>query len=392
MSKRILALILTGVIALMMFTGCGASYTKLNNDVIDVTATDVFGNHSIAILGDSMGHGSQTGDIMNNSWPNILKKAINAKTEDDNWGFVSVEGTLWGQVLSNDLHAFPETPEGFKNPGDPGDGWTEYRTAELLGTKGLGSSKNGATLTFSPQERFRYFTVYYQAGPDYGTFEVLDSADNVLLTVDCAASEANYARTDMIETDAMPDDNKIVLKATSDKEVIFTGIGYYNNPDGVVLNNYSNGGLQLAGTGATATGEVTGLDEKFLDLAASSGTMIFALGYNDAYFRSDMELFADKIDHLIAACNENGTKVIVSDTCWVPADKLQRLMKPNIEVVKGELKRLAEETNGIYLDQQDIHGDAIIDTLGDGVHPNAEGHAMIAQAVIEALGLQEDDA
>ena len=304
MIKRIAALALASTLGIGMLSGCSASnsYKKLNNEVIDVTATDLFGNHSITILGDSMAHGSQTGDIMLNSWPNLLKQAVNAKTEDNNWGFVSVEGTLWGQVLSNDLHAFPETPEGFKNPGDSGDGWTEYRTAELLGTKGLGSSKNGATLTFSPRDRYAYFTVYYQSGPDYGTFDVLDSAGTVMLSVDCAADEATYVRTEMIATENMPEDNQIVLKATSDKEVIFTGIGYYNNLDGVVVNNYANGGLQLAGTGATATGEITGLDKKFLDLAASSGTMIFSLGYNDAYFSSDMELFTEKIDHLIAAC------------------------------------------------------------------------------------------
>jgi len=389
MMRRITAIGLVCVLLVGCLTGCGASYKKLNNEVIDVTATDLFGNHSISILGDSMPHGSQTVDIAQNSWPNILKRSVNAVTGDDNWGFVSVEGTLWGQVLSHDLHAFPETPEGFKNPGDNGSGWTEYRTAELLGTKGMGSSKNGATLTFSPKERFAYFTVYYQQGPDYGTFEVLDSADHVLAQVDACADEAHYVRTDMIETKDMPEDGQIILKATSDKEVVFTGIGYYNSPDGVVVNNYSNGGLQLAGTGKTATGETTGLDVKFLDLAASSGTMIFSLGYNDAYFSSDLELFAEKIDHLIAACQTNGTKVLVVDTCWMPETKLKQLMHPDVKVVKGELKRLAEETNGVYLDPQEIHGDALMDTLDDGVHPNADGHALIAASVIEALGLGE---
>ena len=84
--------------------------------------------------------------------------------------------------------------------------------------------------------------------------------------------------------------------------------------------------------------------------------------------------------------------MIVCDTCWVPEEKLQKLMHPNIEVVKGELERLADETNGIYLDVQAIHGDALMDALADGVHPNADGHALIAQSVIEALGLGEDEA
>lgn len=393
--KRIFSVLLIGVMMMTMLCSCeNTSYKQVNNDVVDVTATDVFGEHSIAILGDSMPHGSQTVDIYNNSWPSLLKKAINEKTGDNNYGFTSVEGTLWGQVTSHDIHAFPESDQGFKNRGEAGNGWTEYRTAELLGTKGLGSSMKGASLTFSPQERYNYFTVYYQAGPAYGTFEVQDSAGTVLLEVDCAAEEDDYTRTEMLDMTALPEDNKIVLVATSDKEVIFTGIGYYNTPDGVVVSNYSNGGLQLAGTGKSSSGDMTGLDTKFLELAASSGTLIFSLGYNDAYFKSDYDLFTEKIDFLIEKANENGTKVIVNDAVWdtTATDKMQLVYHPKIPFIRSELKRLAEETGGVYVAPQEIYGQELLDTCGDGVHPNAEGHAMIAKALLEAMGLQEDAA
>ncbi len=388
--KRITALVLTGVILMTGLTGCGEapSYENVNNDIIDVTATDVFGEHSITIIGDSMPHGAATVDINENSWPSLLKKAINAKTGDNNYGFTSVEGTLWSQPMSYDMHSFPETEEGFKIRGDAGKGWTEYRTAELLGTKGLGSSVNGATLTFTPKERFRFFCVYYEGGADYGTFDVLDSAGNVLLSADAAQSDG-YTRTEMIDMTALPEDNKIVLKATSDKEIIFTGIGYYNTPDGVVVSNYANGGLQLAGTGVAADGNTTGLDKKFLEMATKSGTLIFSLGYNDAYFASDMDVFAEKIDFLIEKANENGTKVIVNDTVWDKSggDKLIQIRYPRVNKVKEQLKRLAEETGGVYVEQQAIHGDAILETCADGVHPNIEGHAMLAQALLDAMGL-----
>ncbi|MBQ3094036.1 MAG: SGNH/GDSL hydrolase family protein [Clostridia bacterium] len=392
--KRILTILLTGVILMTMCCGCGesASYKKVNNEFIDVTATDVFGEHAIAVLGDSMPHGSQTEDIMENGWVNILKRAINERSGDNNYGFTSIEGTLWGQVLSHELHAFPESNYGFKNRGEAGNGWTEYRTAELLGTKGLGSSVKGATLTLSPRERFHFFCVHYQAGPDYGTFDVKDSSGNVLLSVDSVAEDANYARTEMIDMTVLPDDNQIVLEATSDKEVIFTGLGYFDTPGGVVVNNYSNGGLQLAGTGVAADGNTTGLDYKFLDLAASCGTMIFSLGYNDAYFTSDYDLFTEKINYLIEKANENGTKVIVCDTVWDDSatQPLFKLYHPKVPFVKEELKRFADETNGIYIDLQAENGDALLATRGDGVHPNADGHAMIAASVLKALGLAED--
>ncbi len=373
-------------------TGCGEapSYEAINNDVVDVTATDVFGEHSITILGDSISHGAASVDIHENSWVALVKKRINELTGDDNYGFTSVEGTLWGNPRSFELHEFPETKEGFKNRGDAGNGWTEYRTAELLGTKGFGSSMNGATLTFTAKERFNFFCVYYEGGADYGTFDVLDSSGNVLVSVDAARSDG-YARTEMLDMTALPDDNKIVLKATSDKEVIFTGIGYYNTPDGVVVSNYANGGLQLAGTGVAADGNTTGLDKKFLEMATKSGTHIFAIGYNDAYFSTDMDVFAEKIDYLIEKANENGTKVIVSDTVWDRSggDKLIQIRHPRVFKVKEQLKRLADETGGVYVEHQAIYGDAILKTCEDEVHPNIEGHAMLAKAILEAMGLAE---
>lgn len=390
--KRLLAVAAVCALLLTVFTGCGKkpSYEAVNNDIIDVTATDVFGDHSITILGDSISHGAASVDIHKNGWPALVKARINELTGDNNYGFTSVEGTLWGQTQSFELHSFPETEQGFKNRGTAGDGWSEYRSAELLGTKGLGSSVKDATLTFTAKERFNFFCVYYEAGSEYGTFDVLDSAGKVLASVD-AANGDGYARTDMLDMTALPDDNKIVLKATSDKEVIFTGIGYYNNPDGVVVSNYANSGLQLAGIGVAADGNTTGLDKKFLDMATKSGTLIFALGYNDAYFATDMDVFAEKIDYLIEKANENGTKVIVNDCVWDKSggDKLAQLRTPRVFKVKEQLKRLADETNGVYVEQQAIHGDAILKTLDDGVHPNIEGHALMAKALLEAMGLQE---
>ncbi len=389
--KRFLAIGIACVVLMTAFAGCGEkpSYEAVNTDTVDVTATDVFGEHSITVLGDSISHGAASVDIHEKGWVALVKARINELTGDNNYGFTSVEGTLWGQTKSYELHEFPETEEGFKNRGDAGKGWTEYRTAELLGTKGLGSSVKDATLTFTAKEHYKYFYVYYEAGADYGTFEVYDSAGEMLMDVDASKGEG-YSRTEPIE---LPEDNKIILKATSDKEVIFTGIGYYNKPDGVVVSNYANSGLQLAGTGKASDGNMTGLDEKFLDMATKSGTLIFAIGYNDAYFTTDMDVFAEKIDYLIEKVNENGTKLIVSDCVWDKSggDKLAQLRTPRVSKVKAQLKRLAEETGGVYVEHQAIYGDAILETLGDGVHPNADGHAMMANAILEAMGLAEGE-
>ncbi|MGN0172624.1 MAG: SGNH/GDSL hydrolase family protein [Acutalibacteraceae bacterium] len=401
--KRWMAVLLAAAVCLGVMSGCKApdSWEKVSNEVVNVVPTDAFGDHSISILGDSISHGATSVDIVNNSWVGLLKKAVNAASEDNNYGFTTVEGTLWGAVQSHELHPFPTCNYGqFKERGQNGKGWTEYRTAELLGTKGLGSVKKGDWLQFAPTEQYAYFCVYYQSGPKYGSFTVGGSdgaaiADlNGATEVSCQADEETFARTAFYDATLLKEDGAIRITTTSDKEVIITGIGYYNTLGGVVVNNYSNGGLQFAGTGKSQNGNMTGLDNSIVDFAATSGTLIFALGYNDAHFFDDYDLFTEKINHLIEVANANGTKVIVNDLCWdfdtgngKYHDRYQFL-----SYIKDDLKRLAEETNGVYVSPQDIYGQELLDTISDGAHPNAEGHKMIADAVIAALGLPEAEA
>lgn len=374
-------------------------------ELIHVSKRDAFGDRSIAILGDSIVHGAGSGDIPKNSYIGIFKQAVNAYTGVRNYGFTSVEGTLWGRTVSHEMHPFPRSSCGFRERGAPGEGWEEYRSAELLGTKGLSHSAPGAALEFTPRETFRYFCIYFQAGEGYGRFTVGTGGGKILTDVhgqtevDCSSyafilpqiagdggnRTAFYRFSDL-------EDNTIRLTVQGGGEVIFTGIGYVNDPDGVIVSNYGNGGLQLAGCGKRANGDVTGLDPRYLDLAATSGTLIFSLGYNDSHFPSCFELFVRKIDHLISACRKNGTKVIVSDTCWYLPRFTEPVMDENvIASVMGQLRRLARETDGIYIDYQAICGKALEDTISDGAHPNAEGHRLIARALLDAVGLSREE-
>ena len=94
---------------------------------------------------------------------------------------------------------------------------------------------------------------------------------------------------------------------------------------------------------------------------------------------------------MIKKAKENGTKIIVSDTCWdfTSTDKIYLARYPHVKTVKAQLKRLAEETGGVYVDQQAENGQALLDTIADGAHPNAEGHAMMAATLLKAMGLAE---
>ncbi len=364
-------------------------------DYLNVQKTDAFGERSIAILGDSISHGASAGNIPQNSYVGLIKQAVNAHTGDNNYGFTSVEGTLWGAVQCEELHSFPTSSCGFRDRNASGDGWAEYRTAELLGTKGLGHTKDGVWLEFSPKKAYAYFCVYYQAGPSNGSFTVSTNGGSKVLadangktTVDCYAAQEGGTRTAFYDMSELVNNKIRITVSGSGKEVIITGIGYYDTPSGVVVTNYSNGGLQFAGTGVASNGDVTGLDKKYIALAATSETLIFSLGYNDAHFSNSRELFAEKMDYLISECQKNNTNVVVNDMCWyIPSCTSISMDYDTIQWYKSQLKRLADETNGIYLDQQAINGNAIIDTISDGAHPKAAGHKVIADTILAAMGI-----
>ena len=164
----------------------------------------------------------------------------------------------------------------------------------------------------------------------------------------------------------------------------------------MTFNSFTRGGVSLMN-----------LSNTVLSQAAKADTLILGLGYNDFCFnhtRVNNGEFKAKIDHLIKECNANGTNVIVNDYAWnnpVVSNNWADSQRTANAIVKSELQRLARETGGIYIDQQALCGQAVIDSLnnkqeigansnmtaGDNVHPNNAGHKMMAKNVVAALGL-----
>ena len=186
----------------------------------------------------------------------------------------------------------------------------------------------------------------------------------------------------------------IAIISADNSPVTINGLGFYNDISGnyVTFNKYTRGGAMLSP-----------LSDTVLSQAASSGTLIMGLGYNDAFWGHDhgftKETFSDRIDYLIAECNKNGTKVIVNDYLWSNYRTLaayqgySAAVKAEVDdkfvFFREELKRFAAETDGIYVNQEARWGSEIIKYVdaNDGVHPTNEGHALMAQAILEAMGL-----
>jgi len=384
------------------------------------TGDDWWGEHSIAVLGDSISFGAGVTDsIAESSYVGLVKKAVAAANGGNmNYGFTSAYPSLWTNPRTDEIHAWPERT---KNSGS-NDWICDYdETTGLGGEDGhrlvsvaMTSVTMWSMLTYELQDQYKddyeYFCVYYQAKPNAGNFAIadgnggevpdihgsksyIDASKNTTATTDETRRSAFYRLSDC-------PDGKIRICAGSqtnaDHPISITGIGYYKNLDEetVTFNNYSRGGLSLQR-----------VEDVVLDQVAASDTLIFALGYNDIHFYLDKVqdgTFAERIDYLIKKCNENGTNVIVNDDVWFNEYMYKNTNKwddariENFRVwhtyLKDQLKRLARETNGIYIDQQNVIGsDKILAELNsagaDGVHPPKAGHAMMAENVIEALGL-----
>ena len=402
------------------------------------TGEDYWGENSVNVLGDSISFGvgtsndsttdgsasslyNMTGGIPERSYVSYVKKAVQAANGGKmNYGFTSAYTTAWpGVGRSEEIHWWPDRDA----DADENPYWVcdNNDDGNRLTSVGMTCVTPWKTMTYRLRKAYvnsyKYFTVYYQCEPDAGMFCVANGTGGEVADVNGSKLYVNTASTDGTSTtkrtafyplaDCQKDSNGvpkiIICHDGTEKPVTITGIGYYkelpkaNNADGyVTFNSFTRGGISLIN-----------LSDDVLDKATSADTFIMGLGFNDFNFnhkRVNQGEFKAKIDTLIRLCNEKGTKVIVNDYVWnnpVLSVNWADSQASAHAIVKSELKRFARETGGIYVDQQAIWGDAIIDsinnkqeiganssmTTGDNIHPNHAGHKMMAQAIVEAMGL-----
>lgn len=383
---------------------------NIDGETIDYTTTenlDWWGEKSIAVLGDSISFGAgSTGELADNSYVGMVKKAVNAANGSTNYGFMSCYTKNWSPA-AEEICEFPlnsikasggawECDKRYDGTGSTND------DGNRLMSIGMTSDTLWSVLPYKlkAQYSYDYYCVYYHTEPGGGNFTLSDGAGNDFIdsndvktfVTDNTVSETK--RTGFFKLSDCPDNTIRICVGTSGKPVTITGIAFYNDISGnaVTFHRYCRGGAMLSQ-----------LSDTVLSQAASSGTLILGLGYNDAlwggangYTKDD---FTDRIDYLIAECNENGTNVIVNDYLWSNYRE-QAQYSGNSETMKAdidekfaffhqELRRFAKETGGIYVNQEERWGQAIIDeaNANDGVHPTNRGHEYMATALLEAMGL-----
>ncbi len=366
--------------------------------------TDCFGEKSIALLGDSISFGVGASDpIPENSYVSFVKKAVQWENNGNmNYGFASAYPTSWQpDNRADEIHGWPER----SNKADGTTAWIcdDNENGNRLTSVGMTSVTPWSTITYTLRSayvgEYDYFCVYYHMEPDAAYFCVANDSGGEVADVNgsknyigTASDEEHTARTAFYRLADCPKDASgapqiILCHDGSTKPLTITGIGYYKDISGnaVTFNSFTRGGMSLVNVGDCVLRQVSSAD-----------TLILGLGYNDFCYnhaRVNAGEFAAQIDKLITYCNENGTHVIVNDyawnnpvysASWIPAQATANA------TVKRELRRFAKETGGVYIDQQALLGDAIINdlnTAGDGVHPSTYGHKLMAGNVIDAMGI-----
>ncbi|MBQ3094058.1 MAG: hypothetical protein IJC52_02705 [Clostridia bacterium] len=376
-------------------------------DYTNPTTTDCWGERSVALLGDSISFGSGCeGEIASKSYAGIVKNAFNAKNGSTNYGFMPAYTTNWSP-RSDEICGWPTMTGG---PGVTGnaEGWAETDNGNRLMTFGLTAYKQYASLTYNLRSgyNYNYVCVYYHTAPNNGQFVVANNADGMgydrievgasaAKVYDCENTVEQTKRTGFFKVSDFPNGISINIISGDNSPVTITGLGFYNDISGnqVTFNKYTRGGAMLSS-----------LSDTVLSQAASSGTLIMGLGYNDFFWGHahgyTKERFTSRIDHLIKECNKNGTLVVVNDYLWSNYKTLAAYQgfdaatKASIDekcvFFRQELKRLANETNGIYVNQEAYWGADLIAQAdaNDGVHPLNAGHAMMAETLLKAMGLQ----
>jgi hypothetical protein len=313
-----------------------------------------FGQYNINILGDSISQGYNSTNNAN-GWESIMRDFLNLEFDSSNTGFASV----WPLAV---YHTITSTGVwGDQNASDN----------DYLGLTKRSSTDATATLSIIPKKLHNYAKVAYGQNPSGGNFDIY--VNGVLHSSVNGNGVKETKASTQIDLTSYSTPPTIEIRKTDATTTEICGIWYYNDANDMMMNNYSCSGAKLVEIPNTVIDQVT-----------DANVLFFALGHNDG--SSDMNVFADKIDYLIAKVQANKCFVVVMDFIW--AEDISTSIR------KQHLKRLADESGyGVYINANEyLFGTNSADMVEygfyiDGSHPLDHGHANLAEGAAKILGL-----
>ena len=316
------------------------------------------GFNSINIIGDSISHGANACEIVDDSWVGIFRKSIQSEFNKNNYGFVNTYGKLSNSIGSfNDLF----------------DVWAHSDVVKFTSDKYLGFyahrnsvPKKYSTFTFRRSMYIKKIGIAFDVIEESNSCDiVLKDSDNTFKTVSINFKDLGLGqKISWVDTSEM---NTLTYIQVVNKlgTTITTGIYIIDNLNDIVVNNYSRSGARIQDC-----------SDYIIDKMFDTNLLIFALGHNSS---SNVDTYLYKIKNKYTSL-EFKPKVLVLDFLWTNNRKSD----------SDKLKDLAKYMNGEYIEIIDKVDDAqsLIDNgfLSDFSHPSLYGHQIIASKVLNSIG------
>jgi len=340
---------------------------------------------AIIVAGDSISHGAFAGNLYQNGWVNLLKRAINAQFGGKGYGFTPLLDLGTGPTLSKEVHEVTFSPGHSFTAAESTTGGEDVLQGLSYTSAVAGNYIEFDVPTFQSSVRIWYIS---DVGAGVFSYSVNGGAAS---NVDTNAARDNAKSVLINMVDNKKGSFKLRLAVVSGT-VTLCGIGYEFPPAATsprarnVVQNFSQSGRRLK----PAT-------EACIEKLCMGSMLILALGANDygdcASDSAYNTAFQQRIDWVIKYCLKYNTTLVVVDCCWY-AD-------PSNPCRKG-LKRASIETRGTYVGLPDyvtrdqtltVEYSAsyyLVSTLlkwSDVTHPNAEGQKWMFETVSKAIGL-----
>nr|DAG31142.1 MAG TPA: hypothetical protein [Caudoviricetes sp.] len=341
-----------------------AQYKDITNDVVLNTFDDCIYNRSalkninnreffsMVVLGDSIGAGTAATDNYG-----FIQRFTNASYYHQSFVKYTMEYLYYKEAT----------------------GWTKEENGINLQTI---SSSNASKEFFGipnfpwvlPTNDYKVAIVYCKK-TDGGQFDVKDSDDKVLTTIDCSG-ENNLGCISNYFTVGAGKAFKICPKQDNKAYVIAAMIDHQPEKMGYKIVNWSVGGRQLC--------DYTKDEIKTMILYDSFDTVYCELFANDSAAGKFDEYF-DKLTHLIDTAKNNKKDVILNITNRNESYDATEDAKANFKKWENKMYEIAKEKNCCLINFDKLIGGHTVGKanglIADTIHPNDVGHEIMAKLI-----------
>jgi hypothetical protein len=322
-----------------------------------------FGWKTINFIGDSISHGANCTDIESDAFVSVMKRFLQEEYETTNQGYTTMYASMANGAYKTVLDIV-ETGT-----------WTKMPDGEHLGLYVYSSSESGATLSITINKQTKQLRVMYDKLIGGGTLNVkLDGITKFTVATDGTSEIKNVFTLGVLDLSNEKFPCTIEIEKTDANLTKICGLQMYDDETQLMINNYGRTGARL-----------TYVSDDLLNLMCDTNVAFFALGHNDRFFEDD-GTFTQKINTAITKFKSVGTYVVVLDFIWD--------LSIDDNIYKQELKRLADECGGTYINFNELlpYGSDITKWISSGFlsdtsHPTEIGHKVIAETMANRIGL-----